>query len=239
MSRRRAARSAPGSKRWASRRSPTDSSAATRPPTRWRSGTTRSATRARRCASRDGSSRCAARGRRSSPTSRTPSGRIQLYFKRDQLGRAVAAGGAARSGRSRRRPGAALPDPHRRDHDLRSTTVELLAKSLRPLPRGKSEKLPDGTHRGARRPDRSGSALPAALRRFRRASGAARRSSVSAPGRSRLLAASSTTAAFSRSRRRCCSRCTAARRPGRSRRIITRSTCRSTCGSPTSSISSG
>ena len=42
----------------------------------------------------------------------------------------------------------------------------------------------------------------------------------------------------SRSRRRCCSRCTAAPRRDRSRRTTTRSTCRSSCASRTSCISS-
>ena len=49
----------------------------------------------------------------------------------------------------------------------------------------------------------------------------------------------STTRASSRSRRRSCSRSTAARWRGPSRPITTRSTAISTCGSPPSSISSG
>ena len=55
------------------------------------------------------------------------------------------------------------------------------------------------------------------------------------PGRARLLPG----AATSRSRRRCCSRCTAARTPGRSSRTSTPTTCGCTCASRPSCTSSG
>jgi lysyl-tRNA synthetase class 2 len=62
------------------------------------------------------------------------SGRIQLYFRKDALGEAYAHVRAARRRRLDRGRGAAVPHPHRRDHRCGVERLELLSKSLRPLP---------------------------------------------------------------------------------------------------------
>ena len=122
---------------------------------------------------------------------------------------------------------------------MRVSAVELLAKSLRPLPAGQD---PGGRVRRVGHLRRAGGprgALPAALRRPGGPSRGAR--GVPAPGAGRVVAAAvpgragvprsrdaDPPAALRRRRRR-----------GRSSPTTTRSTCRSTCGSPTSSTSSG
>ena len=166
------------------------------------------------------------------------SGRIQVYFRRDELGAAVRPGRAARSGRPHRGAGDAVPDQDGRDH-----RPGRAASRCWPSPCGRCRGgRPRQTESGAvtlRRPAGSRGALPPALRRPGGASRGARRSSGSAPRRSPGSAAFWTTGAFSRWRRRSSSRSTAARRRGRSSPTTTRWTCRSTSGSPTSCTSSG
>ena len=90
----------------------------------------------------------------------------------------------------------------------------------------------------APRPAGRRDALPPPRARPDRQRGVARALHRARQGRSPRSAATSTTRASSRSRRRSCSRSTAARWPGRSRRTTTRWTATSTCGSPPSCTSS-
>jgi lysyl-tRNA synthetase class 2 len=151
-------------------------------------------------------------------------GRIQLYFRKDELGDerwsqldlydigdvvGVSAAHAHATG----------------EVTVRVSSVELLAKSLRPLPYGKEEIIDGQTVR------HSGFADPEQRYRQRYADLAVH-PEVRAlfVARSRLVTAIRAFLdgrGFWKSKRPCCSRCTAARRHGRSRRITTRSTCRS------------
>ena len=92
--------------------------------------------------------------------------------------------------------------------------------------------------RQAPRPDRRRDALSPPRARPDRQRGDARDVRDRAPRSSARCAATSTTRASSRSRPRCCSRCTAARWHGRSSRTTTSWTATSTCGSRPSSTSS-
>ena len=85
------------------------------------------------------------------------------------------------------------------------------------------------------RADRRRAALSPALRRPRRQPPRRGRLPRAEPHRGAPFARSSTSTGFSRSRRRRCTRSSAARRRGRSSRTTTRSTCASTCASRRSS----
>ena len=161
-----------------------------------------------------------------------PSGRIQLYFRRDHLGEETYAlldlldiGDVVgiEGPLFRTRTG---------EVTVRVDRPTLLAKSLRPLPYGKEEVVEGRVVR------HSGFADAEQRYRQRYADLAVHprcaRCSWPARGWSRRSAPSSTRATSSRSRRRSCSRCTAGRRRGRSPRTTRRSTRGSTCGSPTS-----
>ncbi len=66
------------------------------------------------------------------------SGRIQVYCKRDTAGRGLRAGAAARPGRLRRGRRVACSGPAPGRSRSGRSRLELLAKSLRPLPLGKT-----------------------------------------------------------------------------------------------------
>ena len=200
----------------ASRRSRTRSTARTT-RARGRRACIREGTRRgrRSCASPAASSRGARTERRRSRTSPTTSGRIQLYFKKDELGDDA----TRRSTCSTSATWSASTGPLFRTRTgevtVRVAEVELLAKSLRPLPFGKEEVVDGVTVR------HSGFADPEQRYRQRYADlavhpgGARAVSRALAHDRARS-ARVSTAGTTSRSRRRCCSRCTAARRRVRS-----------------------
>ena len=169
-----------------------------------------------------------ARARSRSSTSRTASGRIQLWAS----GRPPRRGGDGGDlldldlGDIVGADGPARPHPPRRAQRGRRRGRPLLAKALRP---------PPDKHAGLRDPEIRYRQRYLDLMANPEAREAVRRARAR---RSRRCGASSTTAASSRSRRRCCSRSTAAPRRGRSSPTTTRSTATSTCASPPSCTSS-
>ena len=163
------------------------------------------------------------------------SGRIQVYLRRDQLGDGYALLErldlddhiGVRGVVFRTRAG---------EVTVRAAELTLLAKSLRPLPRGKTQQGPEGpvTYGGLQDPE---------VRYRQRYADLAVHPDVRAVFRLRARAVTWIRQyldawASSRSRPPCCSRSMAAPRPGRSRPTTTRWTCRSICGSPTSCTSS-
>ena len=192
----------------------------------------------RRCAWPGGWSRGVATARRRSRISPTRSGRIQLYFRKDELGD-DAVGAARRCYDIGDVVGVAGPLMRTRTGEVTVRVAdggdagEVAAPAA--VRQGRGGRRETVRHSGIRR---SGAALPPAIRRPRRASGGARAVHRALAADHARSAPFSTGAGFSRWRRRCCSRCTAARRRGHSRRITTRSTCRSSCASRTSCISS-
>ena len=155
---------------------------------------------------------------------RDGSGQIQLHAREDLLGEeAVPAAGRARPRRHRRRRGDGDGDPARRralagDRPLAAAGQEPAAAARQvPRPRGRRDPLPPPRAR----PDRQRGEPPHLPRPRRR--------------RSPRPAAGSTSTASSRSRRRSCSRSTAAPWRGPSSPTTTRSTATSTCGSRPSS----
>ena len=119
---------------------------------------------------------------------------------------------------------------------VRAAHVTLLAKSLRPLPRGKTQVGPDGTvsHGGLRTPRSatvSGTPTSPCTPRYGMSSECGQRPSGTSGG-------VSTGWAFSRLKRRSCNRSMAEPRPGPSSPITMRSTCRYSFGSRTSCTSS-
>ena len=203
----------------ACRRSPTGSSARHTPPRRWRAYRRRHGRRGpARARSPAGSSAWRSQGKTTFAHLEDDSGRIQLYFRQDQLGDGVRAARPARPRRPRRRATARCSGRERVRSPCGRRTVRA-ARQVAPaaaVRQGSSRR-----RRGRSRVTRRAPATPSS------ATGSATPTSPCIPRCARVFRlalerdqldprASSTSAAFSRSRRRCCSRCTAARRRGRS-----------------------
>jgi lysyl-tRNA synthetase, class II len=160
-----------------------------------------------------------------------PSGRIQVYLRQDDLGEMYELvrlldldDHVGVRGRLFRTKAGEIT--------VRASEVSLLAKSLRPLPRGKTQTGPEGTVTFG------GLADPELRYRQRYADLAVhpdvRHTFVLRAQALRSSGGFSTSGAFWRSRPQCCSHCMGVLRLSRSSPITMRSTCRCICVSPTS-----